>query len=228
MPSRLVSVCDSRLSDASRPHGGKFLSSDELLEFRQFFTRRADDVPLDARDFSTFPHLDQHSHDPVSLSDDAASDLAEFGDSVQHHSSSHGHSNFRGNVRPSFHAHSCPHPGRTLGALGSPDSRSKQEDPLSALSVTRAESERLAPDNAPPLTEGDTFLDLHGDPSRSASKSRSGLMPMLIPTIAVFHWPDLRIFPAQRMLNTPTQRCRTPFPTSSISVLISNRHSHNK
>ncbi|KAI9461303.1 hypothetical protein BJY52DRAFT_1260704 [Lactarius psammicola] len=148
MSSRLVSVCDSRLLDSSRPHGGKFLSSDELLAFRQFFTRRADDVPLDARDFSTFPHLDQHSHNPVSLCDDAASDLAEYGDSVQHHSSSHGHSDF-------------------TGALWSPDSRSKQEDPLSALSVTYVESERVAPDNAPPLAEGDTFLDLHhGDPSR--------------------------------------------------------------
>ncbi|KAH9056566.1 hypothetical protein EDB87DRAFT_1211938 [Lactarius vividus] len=28
------------------------------------------------------------------------------------------------------------------------------------------ESERVAPDNAPPLAEGDTSLDLHGDPSR--------------------------------------------------------------
>ncbi|KAH9176560.1 hypothetical protein EDB89DRAFT_75421 [Lactarius sanguifluus] len=136
MPSRLVSVCDSRLSDASQPHGGKFLSSDELLAFRQFFTRRADDVPLDARDFSTFPHLDQHPHDSVSLlCDDAASGLAEYGDSVQYHSSSHGHSDLRGTV-------------------GSPDSRSKQEDPLSALSVTRVESERVAPDNALPLAEG--------------------------------------------------------------------------
>ncbi|KAH8994035.1 hypothetical protein EDB92DRAFT_354380 [Lactarius akahatsu] len=136
MPSRLVSVCDSRLSDASQPHGGKFLSSDELLAFRQFFTRRADDAPLDARDFSTFPHLDQHSHDLVSLlCDDAASDLAEYGDSVQYHSSSHGHGDLRGTV-------------------GSPDSRSKQ-DPLSALSVTRVESERVAPDNALPLAEGD-------------------------------------------------------------------------
>ncbi|KAI9442337.1 hypothetical protein H4582DRAFT_2126828 [Lactarius indigo] len=171
MPSRFVSVCDSRLLDASRPHGGKFLSSDELLAFRQFFTRRADDVPLDARDFSTFPHLDQHfSHDPGSLCDDAASDLAEYGDSVQYHSSSHGHSDLRGNVCPGFHAHCHPYLGWILGTVGSPDSRSEQEDPLSALSVTRVESERVAPDNAPPLAEGDTFLDLHGDPSRSASK----------------------------------------------------------
>ncbi|KAH8992830.1 hypothetical protein EDB86DRAFT_1420178 [Lactarius hatsudake] len=171
MPSRLVSVCDSRLSDASQPHGGKFLSSDELLAFRQFFTRRADDAPLDARDFFTFPHLDQRSHDPVSLlCDDAASDLAEYGDSVQYHSSSHGHSDLSGNVCPGFHAHGYPYLGLTIGTVGSPDSRSKQEDPLSALSVTRAESERVAPDNAPPLAEGDTFPSLYGDPSRSASK----------------------------------------------------------
>lgn len=47
----------------------------------------------------------------------------------------------------------------------------KQEDLLSAFSVTNAESERVAPDNAP-RAEGDTSLDLSGDPSRSAFKSR--------------------------------------------------------
>lgn len=144
MPSRLVSVCDSRLSDASGPQGGQFSSSDGLLAFREFFTRRPDTIG--ARDFSTFPDLDQHSHDP-SLCEDAASDLAECGDSVQHYSSSHGHSGIRGTMRP-------------------PDSRSKQGGPLNALSVARAGSERVAPDTAPLLAEGDTFLDLYGDPSR--------------------------------------------------------------
>lgn len=162
MPSRLVSICDSRLLDASRPHGRKFLSSDELLAFREFFTRRADDTPIDAHDFSTFPNWDQRPHDTGSLcDDDAVSDLAEYGDSVQYHSSSHGHGDFRGNVCPSFHTRICPYPGWTLGTMGSPDSKSKQEGPLSAPGVTRTES-----------AEGDTFLDLYGDPSRSASKSR--------------------------------------------------------
>ena len=50
-----------------------------------------------------------------------------------------------------------------IGAQGS-----KQGDPLSALSVTH---ERFAPDNAPLLAEGDTFLNLSDDPSRSVSKS---------------------------------------------------------
>lgn len=53
-----------------------------------------------------------------------------------------------------------------IGTVGS-----KQGDPLSALSVTRAESERFVPDNAPLLAEGDTFLNLFGDLSRSVSKS---------------------------------------------------------
>lgn len=56
--------------------------------------------------------------------------------------------------------------GWTLGIVGS-----KQGDRMRALSVTRAESERFVPDNAPPLAEGDTFLNLTGDPSRSVSKS---------------------------------------------------------
>ena len=47
----------------------------------------------------------------------------------------------------------------------------KQVVPLRALSVTRAEKERFAPDNAPLPAEGDTFLDLSGDLSRSVSKS---------------------------------------------------------
>jgi hypothetical protein len=107
MLSRLVSVCDPRLSDVSRPHGGQFLSSDEqALAYREIFTRRADVVTIDARDFSidTCPNLEPHSHNPgSSLCDDAASDLAEYGDSVQHHASSHGHSDFKGNDCPSFH-----------------------------------------------------------------------------------------------------------------------------
>ena len=174
MLSHLVSVCDPRLPGASRPHERHFLSSDEqLLACRDFFTRRADVVTIDARDFSICPDSDLHSHHPgSSLCDDAASDLAEYGDSIQHHLSSHGHSDIKGNVRPSFHAHNCPHPGRTLGTIESPNSRFQQEDPLSALSVTHAETERLAPNNAPPRAEGDTFLDMFGDPTRSAFKSR--------------------------------------------------------
>lgn len=174
MPSRIVSVCDPRLSDDPRPHGGQFLSSyEQPLAYREIFTRGADIVTIDARDFSTCPDLDPPCHNPgSSLWDDAASDLAEYGSSVQHHSSSHGHSDFKGNVCPSFHAHICPHPGRTSGTMRSPDSRSRQDDPLSALSLTHAESERVAPDNAPPRAEGDTFLDLFGDTSRFALKPR--------------------------------------------------------
>lgn len=102
---RLVSIFDPSLSDASQPHGDQSLSSNKLLAFREIFTRRADDRTTDARDFSTFPDLDKHFHDPSSLCDDAASDLAEYGDSLQHHSSSHGHTDYRGNVCPGFHAH---------------------------------------------------------------------------------------------------------------------------
>jgi hypothetical protein len=53
-----------------------------------------------------------------------------------------------------------------IGTVGS-----KQGDPLSALSVTSGGSGRFTPNNASLLAEGDTFLNLSGDPSRSVSKS---------------------------------------------------------
>ncbi|KAF8265222.1 hypothetical protein EI94DRAFT_1736289 [Lactarius quietus] len=152
MPYRLISVFESSLSDlsdTSRPHGDQPLSSNKLLVCREFFVPHADDVTIDARDFATFPDWDKRYHDPSSLCDDAASDIAEYGDSVQYHSSSHEHSDLR-----------------VIGTRGF-----KQGNPLSAPSVTRNESERFAPNNAQPLGEGDTFLDLAGDPSRSVSKS---------------------------------------------------------
>ena len=109
MPSRLVSVSDPRLSGASQPHGGQFLSADEqALAHREIFPGRTYVATIDARDFPAFPDLDPQSHNPgSSLCDDAASDLAEYGDSVQQHASSHGHNDFKGNVYPSFHAHNC-------------------------------------------------------------------------------------------------------------------------
>lgn len=169
MTSRLVSVFGPSLSNVSQPHGDQSLSSDKLSAFRDFFNRRPDDRTIDARKFSICPDLGNYFHDSGSFCEDAASDLAEYGDSVQYHTSSHGHGNFRDNLT------SAPVSMRTdtliqgcalIGTIGT-----KHGDLLSALSVTRAESEHFVPDNAPLLAEGDTFLNLSGDPSRSVSKS---------------------------------------------------------
>lgn len=111
MTTRLVSVFDPSFSSVSQPHGDQSLSSDKLLACRDFFTRRPDDRTIDARKFSICPDLDNYFHDPGSLCDDVASDLAEYGDSVQYHSSSHGHGDCRGNVYPGFHAYRYPNPG---------------------------------------------------------------------------------------------------------------------
>ncbi|KAH9994913.1 hypothetical protein BJV74DRAFT_830429 [Russula compacta] len=168
-----------RLLDAPRPRGNSFMSSGELLAFREFLARRAEDVLTEARDLSISPHLDQHPSGFDEFYQEAASDRSEYGDSIStgRRFSLLEPDKTRGDTRQ--RSYNPPHPDTTSVFTGSDtlDGTSTKGDLLHALSIIRAERQRVSSDSDSLLPSGDTFLDLYARTSSPASLLRSELRP---------------------------------------------------
>jgi hypothetical protein len=151
----------ARLSDALQSRGDSFMSSDELLAFREFLARRAEAVLTEKRNFATSPVSDQHHgirKDRNSLSSDRQFSL--------HGGASHPVYGFL-------------HPDTTSvsTSLESLDAGSTKSDLLRALSIIRAERKRVSSDDDSLLASGDTLLDLYARSSSSASPIQSESSP---------------------------------------------------
>ncbi len=140
----------SRLTDPPRSRGDTFMSSDELLAFREFLTRRAEDVLTDSRNLA----ISRDSpHD--------SGDFSEYGDPVP--------SDLRFDLhRPDKISGGVSNPGynplyldTTVGSttLEFLDDSSTKSGLLRALSIVRSERERGTSDEDSLLTS--TLLDLY-------------------------------------------------------------------
>ncbi|KAI0268695.1 hypothetical protein BC834DRAFT_968146 [Gloeopeniophorella convolvens] len=179
--SRPVSTSTSRVPDAPQSRGAA-LSSDELTAFREFLTRRAEDVLMDARHLDTSPVSGRsaygHLNSAGSFRDDTASDRSWDADSVRsgRRSSSHGHGSAAGqSASPRRAAYNRLHAGVAPGPAATErhDHRHMQEDLLRALSIIRAERERVAAGSAPLLADSESVLDLYGSLSAPSSRPQS-------------------------------------------------------
>jgi len=149
----------ARVSDALQSHGDSFMSSDELLAFREFLARRAEAVLTEKRNLATSPVSDQHPgfrEDRNSLSSDRQ---------------------FSPHDGASHPVYGFLHPDTTSvsTSLESLDAESTIPDLLRALSIIRAERKRVSSDDDSLL--GDTLLDLYARSSSSASPIQSEPSP---------------------------------------------------
>ena len=144
-----TSSCKLRSPDARWSPGGSIMSSDQLIAFREFLDRRAEDALIEARSCVTSPDSD-HGFDD--LCEDAASDCSEYGESIL------------SGRRPSLDEPDI---------FDSVDGKSTTEDPWSALCITRSVKTWDSPDNYSLLANGDTFLDLNARPCSPASQLQS-------------------------------------------------------
>jgi hypothetical protein len=147
-----ASTCNLRWSDARWSPGNAIMSSDQLLAFREFLARRAQDAVIETHSSVTSPDRDQHDHGSDDFYEDAASDCSEYGESIQ-----------------SGRRFSLDEPD----ILDSVDDKTTNEDLWSALSITPAVRTWDSSDNYSLLANGDTFLDLHARSSSPASQLQS-------------------------------------------------------
>jgi hypothetical protein len=147
-----ASACNLGWSDARWSPGNAIMSSDQLLAFREFLARRAQDAVIETRSCVTSPDRDQDHHGFGDFCEDAASDCSEYGESIQ-----------------SGRRYSLDEPD----ILDSVDGKSTGEDLWSALSITPAVRTWDSSDNYSLLANGDTFLDLNARSSSPASQLQS-------------------------------------------------------
>lgn len=140
------SPASGRNLDARWSPSGSIMSSDQLVAFREFLDRRAEDALAEARSCVTSPDRDHGSDD---FCEDVASDCSEYGESIR-----------------SGRRYSLDEPDIS----DSVDGKSATEDLWSALSITRAVRTWDSSDNYSLLANGDTFLDLHLRSSSPASQ----------------------------------------------------------
>ncbi len=144
-----------RLSDTRWSPGSSIMSSDQLLAFREYLARRAQDVSTETRGFVTSPDPDRHHPGFGDFGEDAASDCSEYGESIL-----------------SGRQYSLDEPDN----LASPDGTSTSEDLWSTLSITRATRTWDSPDDYSLLANDDTFLDTHARSSSPASQLQPELL----------------------------------------------------
>lgn len=144
-----ASACNLGWSDARWSPGNAIMSSDQLLAFREFLARRAQDAVVETRSCVTSPDRDQDHHGFGDFCEDAASDCSEYGESIR-----------------SGRRYSLDEPD----ILDSVDGKSTSEDLWSALSITPAERTLDSSDNYSLLANGDTFLDLNARSSSPVSQ----------------------------------------------------------
>jgi hypothetical protein len=108
--SRPASSLNSRIFDASQSQS-ESMSSDELLTLREFLARRAEDLLTESSALAGSPIPDQLIHDD-DASEDAASDLSEYGDSPssKHHFSFHEQDSVTDGSSSHHTAYKIPHP----------------------------------------------------------------------------------------------------------------------
>jgi hypothetical protein len=149
-------------SDSPRSPRGSFMTSDELLAFREFLARRAADVRTEARDLAISPVVPDYSDHPYGPGSSTSDFSSDYGDSIPS-----GRSQFHFNLP----GHDTLHPDRTVVSTGldTLDSRSTKGDLLRVLSIVRAERERVSSDDGSLAGSSDTFLDLYARSSSSVS-----------------------------------------------------------
>ncbi|KAI0256107.1 hypothetical protein BJV78DRAFT_1278663 [Lactifluus subvellereus] len=178
--SHPTSGSNSLVLDAPRSRCGS-MSSDELLGFREFLARRAEDVLLESRNLAASPISNQDAYGFDDVREDAASDLAEYGDSTAsgRYSGFHRHDTISDSTNLRYPADHDPysHPIPVSTALESLDGKSAQEHLLHALSIIRAEREQVASNGSSPLTRGNAFFDLRGGLPPPALPLRSESSP---------------------------------------------------
>jgi len=157
----------SRLADSPAPRSrdDTFMSPAELLAFREFLARRAEDVFSETRNLTISPDPDQHSYD--------FGDFSEHGDSIpsDHRYSPHGFNKIRGGSgQPGYHLPHLETTSVTTTSLEPLDGRYSKSDLLHALSIIRAERARVSSDEASLLASGDTLFDLYARSPSSMSQ----------------------------------------------------------
>ena len=157
----------SGLADSPKSRDDSFMSPGELLAFREFLARRAEDVFTEARNLATSPDSVQHSHD-------FGGDFSEYADPIpsDRRFSPLGFSKISGAGQPGY---SPPHL-ETTSVTTTPeplDGRYSKSDLLRALSIIRAERARVSSDEDSLLAGGSTIFDLYARSSSSMSQRQS-------------------------------------------------------
>ena len=147
-----TSGSDLHLPDARWSPNGSLMSPDQLLAFREFLARRAQDVSAEARSYVTSSDSDRLHPGFDDLCEDVASDCSDYGESIL-----------------SGPRHSLDE----LDNLASADGTSTSEDLWSTLNITRAMRTWDSPDNYSLLANGDTALDTHALSSSPTSQLQS-------------------------------------------------------
>ena len=165
----------SRLADSPRSRDDCFMSPDELLAFREFLARRAEDVFTETRNLTISPDSDQRSHD--------LGDFSEYGDSIpsDRRFSPLGFNKIRGGAgQPGYNPLHLDTTSVTT-TLEPLDGGYSKADLLRALSIIRAERARVSSDEESLLTSGDTaaLLDLYARSRSSSSMSQRQSSPSL-------------------------------------------------
>ena len=145
-----MSGSNLRLSDPRwSPDADGSISSDQLLAFREFLARRAQDVSTEARSSGTSSGLDRRDPGFGDVCEDVASDRSDYGESIL-----------------SGRRYSVDEPDNLASAYGT----STSEDLWRTLSITRTMRTWDSPDNYSLLANGDTFLDMHARSSSPTSQ----------------------------------------------------------
>ena len=159
----------SRLTDSPRSRDDSFMSPDELLAFREFLARRAEDVFTETRNLTISPDSDQRSHD--------LGDSSEYADSIpsDRRFSPLGFNKTRSGAGQPGHNPLYLDTTSVTTTLEPPDGRYSKSDLLRALSIIRAERARVSSDEDSLLTTEDTvaLLDLYARSSSSMSQRQS-------------------------------------------------------
>ena len=156
----------SRLADSPKSRDDSFMSPGELLAFREFLARRAEDVFTEARNLATSPDSVQHSHD--------FGDFSEYADPIpsDRRFSPLGYNKIGGAGQPGY----GPVHVETTSVSTTPeplDGRYSKSDLLRALSIIRAERARVSSDEDSLLAGGGTIFDLYARSSSSMSQRQS-------------------------------------------------------
>lgn len=158
----------SRLADSPRSRDDTFMSPAELLAFREFLARRAEDVFSETRNLTISPDSGQHSHD--------FGDFSEYAVSPQSDPrfSPHGFNKIKGGSgQPGYNPLHLETTSVTTPSLEPLDGRYSKSDLLHALSIIRAERVRVSSDEASLLANGDTLFDSYARSPSSMSQCQS-------------------------------------------------------